>query len=148
VLAEATTVNNVVLVTTFQQGATATQSAINQCFTVNTNLVYALGVESGNCALDFDGDGSKECSTNLSQTGIVGQVNVGILQQLTDSDGDGIPDVEEDADNNGIADCLEGKGTNCSSEVLPACMAGVEILSSCPDLGSAIRTYWRRDPTN
>ena len=144
VLAEATTVSNTILVTSFQPGATAAPNANNPCYPINTNRVYAFSVESGNCALDFDGDGTKECSTNLNQTGIVGQVNVGILQQLTDTDGDGTPDVEEDNDNNGVADCLEGKGTNCTSEVLPTCMAGVEVLSSCPDLGSAIRTYWRR----
>lgn len=123
ILAEATTVNGVILFPSFQPGGATAQGA---CFPVNTNRVYALGVDSGKAALDFNDDGTNDLSTDLNQTGIVGQINVGILQQTgTDSDGDGIPDSEENGNT--------------------ICLAGVEVLSKCVSAGGTVRTFWRRN---
>ena len=110
VLAEATTVNNVILFPSFQPGFTTVQSDSNPCYPVNTNRVYAFSVATGRPALDFNDDGIKDISIDLNQTGIVGQINLGILQPK-DTDGDGIPDNQDpDADGDGIADNTDTDG--------------------------------------
>jgi type IV pilus assembly protein PilY1 len=124
ILAESTTVNGVILFPSFQPGAAG--GASGPCYPTNTNRVYALGVDSGKAVLDFNDDGTNDLSTDLNQTGIVGQINVGILQQTgVDSDGDGVPDSEENGNT--------------------VCLAGVEVLSKCVSAGGTIRTFWRRN---
>jgi len=125
VLAESTTVANVILFPTFQPGFTTAQSASNPCYPVNTNRVYAVTVDAGKPALDFNDDGvvnNADLYTNLQQTGIVGQINIGVLNQPVDND------------NNPL-----------TPPVSTLCLAGVEVLSRCVGVQGTVRTFWRRN---
>ena len=155
ILAEATTVNGVILFPSFQPGFTTAQSANNPCYPVNTNRVYAFAVATGKPALDFNDDGivdNSDISTDLNQTGIVGEVNLGVIQQ-PDSDGDGIPDVvDPDDDNDGIPDAVDtdddGDGildVDEETQESTVCLAGVEVLSRCVGVNGTVRTFWRRN---
>jgi type IV pilus assembly protein PilY1 len=117
VLAESTTVNNVILFPTFQP---LEPSATDPCFPTNVNRVYAINVD-GNPALDFNNDGridNDDTSVELAQTGIVGDINVALVRT-------------DDA--------------NASATPQTVCLAGVEVLSKCVGVGGTIRTFWHRE---
>ena len=95
---------------------------------------------------------NNDISTDLNQTGIVGEVNLGVIQQ-PDSDGDGIPDVvDPDDDNDGIPDAIDtdddGDGildVDEETQESTVCLAGVEVLSRCVGVNGTVRTFWRRN---
>jgi type IV pilus assembly protein PilY1 len=124
VLSEATTVNNVILFTTFQP---LDPPADDPCFPANVNRVYALTVD-GKPGLDLQDDPNDpnddgvidddDISQDLEQTGIVGEVNVALVR------------------------AGGGGGPGAPTTV---CVAGVEVLRRCVDAGGTIRTYWQRN---
>lgn len=124
VLAEATTVNNVILFTTFQP---LEASAGDPCYPANINRAYAMTVDSGRPALDFNDDGTvdnDDLSVELSQSGIVGEISVALIR-----DGSDDPD-------------------DSPTEPPTVCIAGVEVLKKCVSAGGTIRTFWQRDTTD
>ena len=81
VLAEATTVNNVLLFTTFQP---LPPSGTDPCYPANINRAYAMRADTGKPALDFNDDGvtdNSDISVDLRQTGIVGDITVALIRQ-------------------------------------------------------------------
>lgn len=124
VLAEATTVNNVILFTTFQP---LSGGAADPCYPANINRAYAVTVDSGKPALDFNDDGvldNDDLSVDLSQSGIVGEISVALIRNATD-------------DENALP-----------TEPPTVCVAGVEVLKKCVSAGGTIRTFWQRDDAN
>ena len=125
VLAEATTVNSVVLFPSFDPGPPG--AAAGPCYPTNTNRAYAVSVDSGRPALDFNDSGvidNGDLSTNLAQQGIVGQINVAVL------DGSTTPPPGE-------PDPTGGAST--------VCIAGIEVLKKCVGVGGTVRTFWHRN---
>lgn len=121
VLAEATTVNNVILFTTFQP---LPGGASDPCYPANINRAYAVFVDSGKPALDFNDDGvldNSDLSVDLSQSGIVGEISVALIRNAAD-DPNAAP-----------------------TEPPTVCVAGVEVLKKCVGAGGTIRTFWQRD---
>jgi type IV pilus assembly protein PilY1 len=122
VLAEATTVDGVVLFPTYEPVAVGIQ---NPCAPSSINRVYALSAFAGKPAINFqdgptnEGLGNEDVFTELAQGGIAGAVNVALLR-----------------------DQQNGGGNNAPRTV---CLAGVEVLSRCIDVGSTVRTYWQRN---
>lgn len=124
VLAEATTVNNVILFTTFQPLEAVSG---DPCYPANVNRAYAMAVDSGKPALDFNDDGvvdNEDLSVELSQSGIVGEISVALIR-----------DSETDPDES-------------PTEPPTVCIAGVEVLKKCVSAGGTIRTFWQRDTTD
>lgn len=124
VLAESTTVNNVILFTTFQPLQAA---GADPCYPANINRAYAMTVDSGKPALDFNDDGvtdNKDLSVDLSQSGIVGEISVALIRQGN-----------------------QDPATPPSSPPT-VCIAGVEVLKKCVSAGGTIRTFWQRDDAN
>ena len=121
VLAEATTVNNVILFTTFQP---LLPQAQDPCYPSNINRVYALKVDSGGPALDFTDDGvtdRNDLFVALHQRGIVGEVNVAMIRNGSSNDPNSPPTAPP-----------------------TVCVAGVEILNKCVAAGGTVRTFWER----
>ncbi|MGE0581488.1 MAG: pilus assembly protein [Steroidobacteraceae bacterium] len=124
VLAESTTVNNVILFTTFQPLQAA---GADPCYPANINRAYAMTVDTGKPALDFNDDGvldNKDLSVDLSQSGIVGEISVALIRQ-----GNQDPALPP-------------------SSPPTVCIAGVEVLKKCVSAGGTIRTFWQRDDAN
>jgi type IV pilus assembly protein PilY1 len=120
VLAASTTANNVVLFPTYQP-----TNGLDPCLPTGVNRVYALRVDNGRPALNFNGDGvidPKDVSTKLNQSGIVDAVNVGIIRP---NDGD--------------------PGNPPTDPPKTICIAGVEVLNQCVQVGGTVRTYWKRN---
>jgi type IV pilus assembly protein PilY1 len=103
VLSEARTFNNQVIFSTFQP-STGQLSCVPQ---LGTNRTYAMSVYNGSPVLNLDGSTD---SSPLSMSDLFVEAQGGILpaaQALfvdVDSDGDGIPDIEDDSDGDGIPD--------------------------------------------
>jgi hypothetical protein len=125
VLGESTTVNNVVLFTSYEPVLPGRNDA---CNAGATNRVYALSVDNGRPALDYNDDGrlsNADLTFELSQkNGIVSGVNVAFLRSGANS----------------------GAGDPPSSPIMPPtlCVAGVEILRKCVTGGGTLRTFWDR----
>jgi type IV pilus assembly protein PilY1 len=120
VLAESTTVNNVILFTSFEPDILYGSSG--DCFPKTLNRAYAVTAFAGKPALDFDDDkdvDDDDLSTNLKQQGIVGDVNVALIRN---------------------------SGTDPNSPTMPPtiCLAGTEVLKKCVNVGGTVRTFWNR----
>jgi type IV pilus assembly protein PilY1 len=117
VLNEATTVNGVVLFSTYTPQAA---SSAEPCRPSSINKVYALRADNGHPALDLNGDGvinNSDMFENVIHEGILGGVNVGVLRGT-------------------LADALGGTPT--------VCLAGMHILGKCVNVSDSVRTYWRK----
>jgi len=120
VMSESTTVNNVLLFTTFQPTSTTGAGA---CYPTAVNRVYALTAFGGKPAINFKegtaGDEeltNEDISTELKQKDtIVGDVAVAVQRDE-------------------------------QSSIAPPtiCLAGMEVLKKCVDIGGTIRTFWNR----
>jgi type IV pilus assembly protein PilY1 len=126
VLAEATTVDGVVLFPTYEPVAVGVQ---DPCSPGSINRVYALTAFAGKPAINFqdaqqnqddDGIGNEDVFTQLGQQGIAGAVNVALIRP-------------------------QNGGNNGNNAPRTLCLAGVEVLSRCLDVGGTIRTYWQRN---
>jgi hypothetical protein len=107
VLSEGRTFANQVFFSTFQP-STAVASCEPQ---LGTNRTYAMSVYNGAPVMNLDG--SVDPST-LTMADLYVQAEGGILSAAQalfvdrDSDGDGIPDAEDDTDGDGLADSNDG----------------------------------------
>ena len=122
VLAEATTVNGVILVPTYQPDSSGVRTS---CRPRSMNRVYAFKADNGKPALDLKKDDTRDnqdISTDVLHEGILGAVNVGVLR------GD-------------LADQLGAKTPGPPT----VCLAGMHILGQCVQVNGTVRTYWRRD---
>jgi type IV pilus assembly protein PilY1 len=119
VLSESTTVNGVILFTSFEPTSLA---GAGDCFPTATNRAYALTAFGGKPAINFyDTDENTELtnediSTVLKEkNSIVGDVAVAVLR---DDDSSISPPT--------------------------VCLAGMEVLKKCVNVGGTIRTFWNR----
>lgn len=138
VLAEATTINGVILFPSYQPTPAAT---VNPCVpTTGINRVYALSVDSGRPALDFNDDNqitAADMSTELAQSGIAGEVSFA-FQTATNVGGD--PGGEDGGDGSTGG---ESGQTDALGRISP-CFVGVEVLKKCVQPGDVVRTFWQR----
>jgi type IV pilus assembly protein PilY1 len=122
VLAEAITVGGTILFPTYEPVDPGVQ---NPCAPTSINRAYALTAFAGKPAINFRDDAGNEALTNadvfinLNQQGIVGAINVALLRPRDGEEGGEAPRT--------------------------VCLAGVEILSRCVDIGGTVRTYWQRN---
>jgi type IV pilus assembly protein PilY1 len=119
ILAESTTVSNVILFTSFEPNILG---GTGPCYPQTLNRAYAVTAFGGKPALDFNDDkkiDNNDLSTNLKQEGIVGDVNVALIR-------------------NG--------NTDPGSPTMPptVCLAGTEVLKKCVNVGGTVRTFWNR----
>ncbi len=132
VLADATTIGGTVLFTTYQPQPPATTDPCVPA--AGVNRTYALQVDSGKPAVDFNDDRVVEAadlSTQQQKTGIAGEVNI-VLESTATSGGG--PD-----DGAAAPDALGRRGF---------CVVGVEVLRRCVVPGTVVRTYWQRTANN
>ena len=131
VLAEATTVGGTILFTSYQPQASADA---DPCQPSNgVNRAYALRVDSGKPAVDFNEDetvDAADLSTRLTQSGIAGEVSIA-LESVRDPSAGG-------SGTDGL-DLLGRRGF---------CVVGVEVLKRCVVPGSVVRTWWQRTADN
>jgi type IV pilus assembly protein PilY1 len=127
ILAEATTVSGTILFTSYQPQS---PDAADPCRpATGINRVYALSVDTGRPAIDFNEDAAIDAadrSTVLAQSGIAGEVSVALEAKR-----------EGQVDPN--ADALGRRGI---------CSVGVEVLKRCIVPGGVVRTFWRRSADN
>ncbi|MEJ1965720.1 MAG: PilC/PilY family type IV pilus protein [Gammaproteobacteria bacterium] len=119
VLSESITVNNVVLFTTFQPTSAAGKGA---CFPTATNRAYALTAFGGKPAIDFT-----ETSTPVLNNDDISVV----LKQKDSIVGD-------------LAVAVLRDGTTSAATPPTICLAGMEVLKKCVNVGGTIRTFWNR----
>lgn len=132
VLAEATTVGGTILFTTYQPEERADADPCQP--TNGINRAYALRVDSGRPAVDFNDDevvDARDISTRLQQSGIAGEVSIA-LESVRSADTS--PDEQPDG-----LDPLGRRGF---------CVVGVEVLKRCVVPGSVVRTWWQRTADN
>ncbi len=137
VLAEALTVNGVVLFPTYQPQA---PGALDPCAITNgINRVYQLNVDTGKPAIDFSGDqqvSADDLSTELAQGGIASGVTLSFDAVTNDpSNPDGQPGGGNVGPNGERLDAL-GRRT--------VCRVGVELLQRCVPVDGVVRTFWQR----
>jgi type IV pilus assembly protein PilY1 len=123
VLAEAVTVNGVILFPTYRPLSAATCSGENR--------IYALNVDQGAPVLDFNDDQrltTADASTLLTQGGIAGEVELTLPPS-----GDSTPPQP------GEPDPVEPRA---------GCKIGGEALRLCVTAETLLRTFWRRDSVN
>lgn len=127
ILAEAATVGGTILFTSYQPQP---RGDADPCQPANgVNRVYALRVDSGRPAIDFNDDevlDAADLSTRLAQSGIAGEVGIA-LESVRTAGGDG--------DDAAGLDPLGRRGF---------CVVGVEVLKRCVVPGAVVRTWWRR----
>jgi type IV pilus assembly protein PilY1 len=118
VLTEALTVNGVILFVAYKPLSAASCTGENR--------VYAVNVEQGNPALDFNDDlqvDRDDASMELTQWGIAGEVELALPQ----------PD----------ASAPPRPGGAVAPDVV--CKVGTEALRLCATIGSPMRTFWQRN---
>jgi type IV pilus assembly protein PilY1 len=121
VLAEGLTIEGTILFTSYQP---VPASRADPCLPANgINRAYALRVDTGRAAIDFNDSGvvdSGDLSQLLQQSGIAGEVSF-ILENV----GRG-------------AEGADALGRRAS------CRIGVEVLGRCVESDGVVRSYWRR----
>jgi len=125
VLAQSSTVNDVILFSTFEPDAPTKE---DPCRPRTKNRAYALSVDNGHPALDLNKDGvidNKDVSQLVAMDGILGKINVGVLRGE-------------------LGDDLQS-GKNPTPGPPTVCLAGMHVLGSCVQVNDSVRTYWRRD---
>lgn len=139
VLAEALTVNGVVLFPTYQPVPPA---ELDPCVPANgINRVYAVSVDTGRPAVDFSDDQSItaiDVSTRLVQTGIASEVGFALEAAVEAGGGpdDGGPGGGDGGDaDGGNRDALGRRSL---------CYVGVEVLRKCVQPGGVVRSFWER----
>jgi type IV pilus assembly protein PilY1 len=135
VLAEALTVNGVILFPSYQP---TPPSQLDPCLPASgRNRVYALGVDSGRPAIDFNDDevlNSDDLFTDLAQSGIAGEVSYAFESVARQGDGNG----GDDGQGGDGRDGLDELGRRA------LCVVGVEVLRKCVQPSGVVRTYWER----
>lgn len=122
VLAESTTVNGVILFTTYEPA----ENNADPCLPSSINRVYAVRVDNGRPALNLnaldDVITDADLYTEVAADGILGPVNVGLLR----------------------GDLAEQLGAAPGS-ARTVCLAGMHILGTCVQVSDTVRTFWRKD---
>jgi len=121
-LAESTTVENVIFFTTYEPGA---PNGNSPCVPSATNRVYALKVDNGGAALDFNDDGIVDNNTNATGSDLFSD-----LHQDQGIAGGTTVGMYSNGANNGTT---------------PICTNGWHLLSKCVGPGGAVRTFWNRN---
>ncbi|MEZ5499267.1 MAG: PilC/PilY family type IV pilus protein [Steroidobacteraceae bacterium] len=133
VLGEALTVDGVILFPTYQPLPPSQQ---DPCVPANgVNRVYALSVDTGRPAIDFNDDlaiDASDASTQLVQTGIAGEISL-IYESVLGSQGSG------GGGNGGSG----GDGVDAAGRRV-ICASGVEVLNRCVVPQGVVRTFWQR----
>jgi type IV pilus assembly protein PilY1 len=131
ILAEAITVGGVILFPSYQPTPAA---LADPCVpSTGLNRVYAVTVDSGRPAVDFNNDQAltvDDLSTELAQAGIAGEV--GFAYESVGSLGGG-------GGTNGNGNGVDQLGRRA------VCLVGVEVLNRCVQPDGVVRTFWRRD---
>ncbi len=136
VLGEATTINNVIVFTTYTPSTTIPADPCEP--TLGTNRAYAVRVLDGSpVSVDGTADPSDRYD-DFTFGGIAGDVSTLVL---------GTEPVPCTGD-----DC----GEECEGEDCPppggatqfVCLAGVRVLDICRDFDSRVKTYWREQSAN
>lgn len=139
VLAEALTVNGVVMFPTYQP---VPPDALDPCVPANgINRVYALQVDTGRPAVDFSDDQSItaiDVSTRLVQTGIASEVGFALETVVGAGGGSG-----SDGSGDGGGGGADGSGRDALGR-RSLCYVGVEVLRKCVQPGGVVRTFWER----
>ena len=138
VLAEALTVNGVILFPSYQP---TPPSQLDPCLPASgRNRVYALGVDSGRPAIDFNDDQqltADDLFTDLAQSGIAGEVSFA-YETVAGSGGGGGGGGGGGSGQGGSNGDLDELGRRA------ICVVGVEVLRKCVQPGVIVRTYWER----
>ncbi len=136
VLAESLTLGGVVLFPTYQPQE---PSEVDPCSSANgLNRVYALTVDTGKAAIDFNDDdaiSSDDLSTTIVQPGIAGEVTFAFDTSERPNGGSG------NGGGGGSGSGLDGADALGRRAV---CFVGVEVLKRCVLPGSVVRTFWQR----
>jgi type IV pilus assembly protein PilY1 len=146
VLSTAVTFRNQVFFTTYSP---PDGSSTNVCtIGVGRNRAYALKIVDGSAVSDLDGNGSittQDRSVVLLQGGIAPSVSILFPTPETQSDGD-----DDGGDGNGDEGGEPCTGNDCPSDpdLVPEqqqtiCLSGVEVLGTCENFNSRVKTYWR-----
>ena len=133
ILSESLTVDGTILFTSYQPVAL---DPTNPCLpATGRNRAYALRIDSGKPAIDYNDDGAitaADAFTQLAQAGIAGGVSIGVESvRAREANGEVI-------DPNGV----DAVGRRAF------CVVGVEVLQRCVVPGSVVRTYWQRSANN
>jgi Tfp pilus tip-associated adhesin PilY1 len=139
VLAESLTASGVVLFTTYQPG-TRVDGA--ECDVSATNRVYAVRVDSGNAALDLNGDlqiTQADRSAMLEQTGSAVEPRIELAMPVPKVPGSPSPPG---------APGIPGAPASDSALAQPRCLVGAELMNQCVPIDTVIRTYWKRMSVN
>lgn len=136
VLAEALTVNGVILFTTYEPFAA---SGSPGCFVGGTNRVYAVRVDTATPALDLDDDtriSSADLSMPIAQRGLPGELSMRLVPR---------PHAPSGAPGGPANDPTVPDQTPAPTQ---QCFVGEERLSLCVPLQTLVRTFWRRESVN
>jgi hypothetical protein len=139
VLAEARTFSNQVIFSTFQPSTTVASCEPQ----LGTNRTYAMSVYNGSPVMNLDGSVDP---TNLTMSDMFVEAQGGILSAAQalfvdrDSDGDGIPDVEDDSDGDGLSDANDGDddGDGTADELQDTDGDGIPNLTDGDDDGDGM----------
>ncbi|MCB1624716.1 MAG: PQQ-binding-like beta-propeller repeat protein, partial [Pseudomonadales bacterium] len=141
VLAESLTVGGIILFPTYQPQPAST---LDPCAPANgRNRVYALTVDTGRPAIDFDETGADstpdnaDLFTNIAQTGIAGEISFAF--DAVPPNDDNQNELEQNGNNARAVDALGRRAM---------CIVGVELLQRCVVPGSVMRTFWQRAAPN
>ncbi|MEJ1966736.1 MAG: hypothetical protein WDO56_36405 [Gammaproteobacteria bacterium] len=139
VLAESLTANGVVLFTVYRPEAGVDGAG---CDADGTNRVFAVKVDSGDAALDLNGDSQitqADRSAALRQRGIAVEprIDLSIVPPRTP----GTPATP------GNPDAPGGSGNDFASTTA-RCFIGAELMNQCVPLDTVLRTYWKRMSVN
>ncbi len=135
VLTESTTANGVVLFTTHQPAASVDGT---DCAS-GINRVYAVRVDSGDAALDLNGDmqiTQADRSAALKQTGAPVEPRVELTLPAP-----GSPSAPATP---GTPGAPAPDGTSVQAR----CLVGAELMNQCVQIDTVIRTFWKRLSVN
>ena len=129
VLAESTTVDNVIMFPSYQP-APPDDDLADPCHPQAKNRVYAVRVDDGRPAFET-------LYEDLAQKdGIVGEITVGLIRR-----GRGKGDDETPCEGPSCQEENPGE----DEDNVTVCLAGVEILSRCVSPGGVVRTFWQKN---
>ena len=139
VLTESVTANGAILFTTHEAAASVDGAA---CDAGGSNRVYVVRVESGDAALDLNGDmqiTQADRSAELAQTGIAiePRIELGIPALPVP----GLPSTP-------AVPGTPGASGGAAAPAQSRCTIGAELMNQCVPIDTVIRTYWKRTFVN
>ena len=139
VLTESVTANGAILFTTHEAAASVDGAA---CDAGGSNRVYVVRVESGDAALDLNGDmqiTQADRSAELAQTGIAiePRIELGIPALPVP----GLPSTP-------AVPGTPGASGGAAAPAQSRCTIGAELMNQCIPIDTVIRTYWKRTFVN